>query len=97
MYRVSFIVRACLTLLIAVACLTVMPGCGSKVTADNYAKINPGQSEAEVVAILGKPTSTESETSAFGNGAKETWKDGDKTIMVGFLNGKVVATTKSGF
>jgi hypothetical protein len=67
------------------------------VTPENYAKIKPGQTEAEVIEILGKPTSTETQDTPGGKGSKEVWTDGNKTIMVGIFDGKVMLADKSGF
>jgi hypothetical protein len=71
-------------------------GC-NKVTPDNFAKIKPGQSEAEVDDVLGKATTTETQSSAIATGSKKTWKSGDKTIMVLFIDGKVMDAEKTGF
>ena len=53
--------------------------------------------EAEVIEILGKPTSTETQDTPGGKGSKEVWTDGNKTIMVGIFDGKVMLADKSGF
>lgn len=71
-------------------------GC-NKVTPENYAKIQPGQSEADVENVLGKPTTTETASGAMGSGAEKIWKSGDKTIKVVFIDGKVMGSEKSGF
>lgn len=80
------------------ACVAAVPGCGSKVTPDNYAKINVGMTEAEVKNILGSPTKSESKDTLLGPGSEDVWKDGDKTITVLLIGGKVVLPPeKSGF
>lgn len=71
-------------------------GC-NKVTPDNFAKIKPGQSVAEVTDILGKPTTTDNQSSQLGTASKQTWKSGDKSIMVVFINGQVMDAEKTGF
>jgi hypothetical protein len=71
-------------------------GC-NKVTPDNFAKIKPGQSVAEVTDVLGKPTTTETQSGIMGTGSKQTWKSGDKTITVLFVNGQVMVAEKTGF
>jgi hypothetical protein len=80
----------------ALAIFTMIPGCGSKVTAENYAKVQQGQTEDQVTEILGKPTSSETEKTIIGSGTKDVWKDGDKQITVMFADGKVAVTDKSG-
>jgi hypothetical protein len=80
----------------AIVFMVAVPGCGSKVTQENYAKIHEGMTEGEVVSILGKPTATES-GSGLISGSKKDWNDGDKTISVIFMGDKVLATQKKGF
>jgi len=80
-----------------IAVMGMIFGCGSTVTPDNYAKIKEGQSEADVTDLLGKPSSTEIASLPTGSGSKDIWKDGDKTITVFVIGGKVVAIEKSGF
>ncbi len=77
-------------------CATMLLGCGSKVTPENFAKIQSGMTEAEVTAILGPPT--ESSSIGFGpvGGTTSTWKDNGRTITIQFVNGKVLAKTFSG-
>ncbi|HSB70101.1 MAG TPA: outer membrane protein assembly factor BamE [Candidatus Methylomirabilis sp.] len=66
-------------------------GCGSKVTQENYAKIQSGMTQAEVKAILGEPT--ESSSIALGpvGGTTSTWKGSGGTITIQFMNDKVIA------
>lgn len=65
--------------------------CGSKVSAENFERIQTGMTQKEVVALLGEPT----ETSAIGvaglSGGMATWRDGNTEISVQFLNDKVQA------
>ena len=68
-------------------------GCGSKVTKDNFDKIKVGMTEKEVTDILGEGK----EKAGVGisvpgvNASMKVmvWTDGDKTITVNFMNGKV--------
>jgi len=81
--------------------VVMLAGCGgSKVTKDNFDKIKTGMTVAEVEAILGKGTETQSAAGAIGDLAGSaktiTWKDGDKTITVNFLNDKVATTASTG-
>ena len=75
---------------------TLLLGCGSKVTQENFDKIQSGMTQAEVTAILGNPT--ESSSMAFGpvGGTTSTWKAGGRTITIQFVNSKVLAKTFSG-
>lgn len=62
----------------------------SKVTEENYAKIQNGMTEQEVYAILGKPAE-ESSREVLGVGATSArWVSGNKEITVQFVGGKVV-------
>jgi len=86
--------------LIGLGALT-LAGCGgSKVSKDNFDKIKPGMTIAEVEAVLGKATDTKGVSGTIGDlaGSAKTmiWKDGDKTITVNFVNDKVAAMTSSG-
>ena len=66
-----------------------LSACGSKITEENYAKIENGMTEEEVVSILGKPT----ERSASGIGSLTTtglaWQGEKIAINVQLVNGKV--------
>jgi len=85
--------------LIGLGVLT-LAGCGSKVTKSNLDKITNGMTLAEVEAILGKGTEATGASGTVGDltgSAKSvTWKDGDKTITINFINDKVVLKTSTG-
>jgi len=84
----------------------------NRVTEENYQKIKPGMSEAQVKAILGEPTAVEDLDKAAGKlginvGMPSTglrvlaWKNGNNQITLTFRNDKVVTmmsqfTTKDG-
>ena len=74
-------------------------GC-SKVTPDNYAKIQTGMTSAEVEQILGKGTEQSGGGIAIGNlsgSAKTvTWGNDEKSITVTFANDKVVMKAQKG-
>lgn len=91
---------------IALVCLILvglgslaLAGCGSKVTKSNFDQIKTGMTLAEVEAILGKGTESTGAAGAIGDlagSAKSvTWKDGDKSITVNFVNDKVALKTQS--
>ncbi|MDB5289063.1 MAG: hypothetical protein JWL69_304 [Phycisphaerales bacterium] len=88
--------RAVLVTAITIVSMVALPGCGSKVNDEHYNKIKTGMTEAEVKDILGAPTTTETGTGLI-SGSKKEWKDGDKSIGVVFMDGKVLATEKKGF
>ncbi len=70
--------------------LLVGMGC-SKITPQNFEKLNSGMSYEEVCKIIGEPTSCESMV-----GVKScAWKDGEKTINVKFLTDKVLLFSSS--
>ena len=77
-------------------CATLSQGCGSKITQENFDKIQSGMTQAEVTAILGDPT--ESSSIGFGpvGGTTSTWKANGRTITIQFVNGKVIAKVFSG-
>lgn len=72
----------------ALAALLLLSAC-SKVTQDNFARIQDGMTEQEVAAILGSPAESSS-TSVLGiSGTASKWTGGDAVITVRFVNGKV--------
>ena len=74
----------------ALACL-LMAGC-SKINQENYAKIGPGMSKAEVEALLGEPT----ECSGAMGVSSCTWGDQKTFISVQYAAGKVVMFSGQG-
>ena len=61
----------------------------SKVTQENFAKVQDGMTEAEVVALLGSPTESSSVQVLGVSGTASKWVSGDATITIRFVNGKV--------
>jgi hypothetical protein len=61
----------------------------SKVTQENFARIEEGMSEPQVIAILGAPTESNSVNVLGVSGTASRWKGGDAVITVRFVNGKV--------
>lgn len=70
---------------------TLLAACGSKVSAENFERIQTGMTQKEVVAILGEPTETSAVSIAGLSGGMATWRDGNTEISVQFLNDKVQA------
>jgi hypothetical protein len=61
----------------------------SRVTQENFARIQDGMTESEVIALLGKPTESSSVNVLGVSGTSSRWVSGDATISVRFVNGKV--------
>jgi hypothetical protein len=70
------------------AAVVLLAAC-SKVTQENFAKIQDGMSEQEVTAILGSPTESSSGSILGISGTASKWAGGDATITIRFVNGKV--------
>jgi hypothetical protein len=77
---------------LAVAAVLLIAAC-SKVTQDNFAKIQEGMSEQEVMAVLGSPTESNSINVLGVSGTASRWVGGDAVITVSFVNGKVALKT----
>jgi hypothetical protein len=73
-----------LALLVALA----LAAC-SKVTQENFANIQEGMSEQEVISLLGEPTESNSINVLGVSGTASRWVSGDAAINVRFVNGKV--------
>ena len=73
---------------LVLATVLLVAGC-SKVTQENFAKIQDGMSEQEVAAILGSPTESSSGSILGISGTSSKWAGGDATISISFVNGKV--------
>ena len=76
--------RICVTALLASVLLV---GCGSKITQENFDKIQTGMSREDVKAILGEPT----ESSGAISGDSWVWKKDGTVITIQFVGGKVLA------
>lgn len=68
--------------------LLVLAAC-SKVTQENFAKVQDGMSEQEVTALLGAPTESNSVNVLGVSGTSSRWLSGDTEITIHFVNGKV--------
>jgi hypothetical protein len=81
-----------------------LTGCiGSKVTQANYDKIETGVTGLKVEKIkeiLGEPTEQQSGGLGVGGvgvtGRTMTWKDGDRSITILFLNDQAMTKSQSG-
>jgi hypothetical protein len=72
----------------AVVCALAITAC-SKVNEENFLKIRDGMSEEEVIALLGRPTESNSVTVLGLSGTSARWLGGGAVISVQFVNGKV--------
>lgn len=80
------------TLLAAVFVMFLMVAC-SKVTQENFLKIQEGMSEQEVISVLGSPTESNSVNILGVSGTASRWVGSDAVIVVRFVNGKVATKT----
>lgn len=74
-----------------VICMSLVACGGSKISQENFEKIQTGMPLAQVQAILGEPTESSSLDVAVFSGTVSKWKAGDVTITIQFVNGNVVA------
>ncbi|MEO8144292.1 MAG: outer membrane protein assembly factor BamE [Betaproteobacteria bacterium] len=72
----------------AFAAILLLAAC-SRVTQENFAKIQDGMTEQEVTAILGSPAESSSGSILGISGTSSRWTGGDATITIRFVNGKV--------
>ena len=72
--------------------LALLAGC-SRVTPENFAKIQDGMSEQEVAAVLGSPSESDSVNVLGVSGTTSRWMSRDTVITVRFVNGKVALKT----
>ena len=61
----------------------------SKITQENFARVQDGMSEQEVAAILGGPTESSSGSILGISGTSSKWTGDDAIITIRFVNGKV--------
>jgi len=61
----------------------------SKITQENFLKIQEGMSEQEVLSLLGPPTESQSVNILGVSGTASRWIGKDAVIAVRFVNGKV--------
>jgi hypothetical protein len=72
--------------------LVLLVAC-SKVNQENFAKVQDGMTEQEVIGLLGKPTESNSVNVLGVSGTSSRWASGDTVITVRFVNGKVALKT----
>ncbi len=69
--------------------LVVLLTACSKVTEENFAKIEEGMTEEQVMAVLGRPSEANSVSVLGVSGTTSRWVGNGATITVRFVNGKV--------
>jgi hypothetical protein len=74
--------------LLSSALLVVLVAC-TKVNQENFAKVQEGMSEQEVMALLGSPTESNSVNVLGISGTSSRWVSGDAEITIRFVNGQV--------
>ena len=85
------------TLCLVLICAFFLAACGGGVDQSSYDKIENGMTLDEVKGILGEPTEGGGAGALGVSGGSYTWKDGDKTINLTFVNDKVTLKAKTGF
>jgi outer membrane protein assembly factor BamE (lipoprotein component of BamABCDE complex) len=83
-----------LLLVLAVAALVSLGGCGhalsgSKLTTANYDQVTLGMSKAQVENILGPPSSAETKDMVIFKKTTYRWEDGKRFAIVTFKNDEV--------
>jgi hypothetical protein len=78
---------------LAAAALALFVAACSNVSEDNFARIEEGMSQREVIAILGAPTESNSVFVLGLSGATSRWVGRNTVIAVHFVNGKVALKT----
>jgi hypothetical protein len=77
---------------LALAGLLFLAAC-SKVNQENFAEIQEGMSEEQVIALLGSPTESNSINVLGFSGTASRWVGRDAVITVSFVNGKAALKT----
>jgi hypothetical protein len=80
-----FVIRS-----VAIGCLLLLSACFSKITLENYNKINEGMSLSEVSQILGEPSTSSSVNLGPISGTSTEWRgENGEVIAIQFVNNKV--------
>jgi hypothetical protein len=67
----------------------LLVACGSRISQENFNRITYGMAYADVVRILGEPTSSEARGALGITAGTAKWKDGAHQITIVFINEKV--------
>jgi hypothetical protein len=80
-----------------VAVVLLLAACNSKVSPENYEKLQAGMTKAQVHAILGAPDSVSgNDIGGVLSLVKETWKSSKQSITVTFGNDAVALKSLDG-
>jgi len=75
---------------LALSALLLLSACFSKITLDNYNKVNEGMSLTEVINILGEPNDSSNINLGIASASSSTWKgENGETITIQFVNNQV--------
>ena len=75
---------------LALLALIALSAC-SRVSEENFAKVQDGMTEQQVIELLGKPSESSSVNILGLSGTSAKWVEKDAVITVQFVNGKVRA------
>lgn len=75
-------------LLLAFTLALLLAAC-TRITQENFSKIDTGMSEPEVIGLLGSPTESNSVEVLGVSGTASRWVGSDAEINIRFVNGKV--------
>ena len=99
-----FLLRSTLALLVAVTLGLNLAGCiGSKVTKENFDKLETGitgMNVQKIKDVMGEPT--EQNSGGIGlagvgvSGRTMTWKDGNRSISIVFINDQAISKSQVG-
>lgn len=81
--------RTVLPIAAAIA-LAALAACGSKVSPENFARIETGMTEVQVVEILGRPSAAESGSFLGMTGTQYVYETARDRCTVVFFDGKVI-------
>ena len=76
------------TRIFALSALLLIAAC-TRLTQENFSRIEAGMSEQEVLSILGRPTESSSGSLLGISGTASRWADSNAEITVRFVGGKV--------
>src|SRR4051812_38557530 len=77
------------TLLMVAALAALLLAACSRITQENFSRIERGMTEQEVISILGSPTESSSVDVLGISGTASRWAGNDAEITVRFVGGKV--------
>jgi hypothetical protein len=80
--------KATISLAVAALAALLLAAC-SRITQENFSRIERGMSEQEVISILGSPTESSSVDVLGISGTASRWAGNDAEITVRFVGGKV--------